>query len=211
MLKAKLILLLSISFGLSSLRAQTATLVRESLAGIDTLSQVPALMEQHPDWQIDTLHYSYRDTVLLQELVDLKLGAFTSVSQGDADYIIKTIVAHTERQHRVSYIYLDGNSYDAEQIDSLRTIIIGGFYDGIAFDSLARIHSMDANAAHGGDLGWFNPETMVAPFSKAVRRAAYGDLFTVDVPDRNWYFVVLKTHRDRIKVYRCLVKVALQN
>lgn len=83
--------------------------------------------------------------------------------------------------------------------------------DGVPFDSLVRKYSVDGNAQFGGDLGWFEAETMVKPFSEAVRKQAQGAIFTIDFPERNWYFVVLKTHADRIKIRKCLLKVGLRD
>ena len=40
--------------------------------------------------------------------------------------------------------------------------------NGVKFDELARLHSEDASASKGGDLGWINPGDTVPDFEKAM-------------------------------------------
>lgn len=40
--------------------------------------------------------------------------------------------------------------------------------NGVKFDELARLHSEDASASKGGDLGWLNPGDTVPDFEKAM-------------------------------------------
>ncbi len=48
-----------------------------------------------------------------------------------------------------------------------------------------------------GDLGWFKEKVMVATFEKSVKEHKKGDIYMLDIPERDWYYVVLKTHNDR--------------
>lgn len=45
---------------------------------------------------------------------------------------------------------------------------------GASFAEMARTHSTDGSAELGGDLGWFGPGRMVAPFEQAVNAAPIG-------------------------------------
>jgi len=45
---------------------------------------------------------------------------------------------------------------------------------GASFESLAREHSTCPSKSAGGDLGWFGPGKMVAPFEAAVKRLSPG-------------------------------------
>jgi parvulin-like peptidyl-prolyl isomerase len=54
---------------------------------------------------------------------------------------------------------------------------------------------MDGNKT--GDLNWFNEGEMVPEFEIAVKKHKKDEIFTVDVPERKWYYVTLKTHEDK--------------
>ena len=47
---------------------------------------------------------------------------------------------------------------------------------GASFESLAREHSTCPSKSSGGDLGWFEPGKMVAPFESAVKRLSVGSV-----------------------------------
>lgn len=55
------------------------------------------------------------------------------------------------------------------------------------------------------DLGWFSEEMMDKEFSTAVKKHRKGDIFTIDVPDKKWYYVTLKPFDNRqVKIYKVL-------
>lgn len=106
------------------------------------------------------------------------------------------VVESTEIPHyRVSYIYLDGKKLSAAEIRTLRSQIMTKYGKGVPFDKLAKAYSMDGNANRGGDLGWFTKGEMHPEFENAIVKGAYnvGDVFTVDINEKQWYYVVLKT------------------
>ncbi len=45
-----------------------------------------------------------------------------------------------------------------------------------SFESLAREHSTCPSKSKGGDLGWFGPGQMVAPFESACKRLSPGSI-----------------------------------
>lgn len=95
--------------------------------------------------------------------------------------------------HRVSYIYFDGNKMTLEKINVKRTKIIAQYNDGYKFEALSKLYSMDSGANKGGDLGWFAEGMMHQEFENAVKAHSTGDIFTIDINDRNWHYIVLKT------------------
>ena len=95
---------------------------------------------------------------------------------------------------RVSYIFFDGNQLSAKQVDSLRKEVILQYKAGASFFDLVQQYNMDANIS--GDTKWFTEGMMVKEFEDAVKRHKKGDIFTVDIPDNNWYHVVLKTFEE---------------
>jgi parvulin-like peptidyl-prolyl isomerase len=58
---------------------------------------------------------------------------------------------------------------------------------------------MDGNANRGGDSGWFTKGEMHPDFENEIINNNYSlnAIFTIDVPSKNWYYVVLKTHEPK--------------
>ena len=46
-------------------------------------------------------------------------------------------------------------------------------------------------------MGWFLPGEMPLEFEKAVWNKSKGMIFTVDIPEKKWYYVVYKTHHNK--------------
>ncbi|MDR3334222.1 MAG: peptidyl-prolyl cis-trans isomerase [Treponema sp.] len=65
---------------------------------------------------------------------------------------------------------------------------------GAQFESLAREFSTCPSRSSGGDLGWFGPGNMVAPFESAVKGLAPGSVGGV-VQTRFGYHVIKCTGR----------------
>jgi hypothetical protein len=55
---------------------------------------------------------------------------------------------------------------------------------------------MDNNANRGGDLGWFSKGTYNEIFENALinNNHQVNDIFTIDIQENNWYYVILKTY-----------------
>lgn len=68
---------------------------------------------------------------------------------------------------------------------------------GGKFDKLANKHSLDAKESqNGGDLGWFNPGQMVAPFSEAVAKLEKGKYTKTPVKTQfGWHIIWLQDSR----------------
>lgn len=90
-----------------NLKGQSSERVTESFHDIDSLTQVPDFRAAHPDWTIQPLRYQDPDTFALNAVLDLELGAISQVRYKDSSFVLKSIIASTHRQHRVSYVYLD--------------------------------------------------------------------------------------------------------
>ena len=58
---------------------------------------------------------------------------------------------------------------------------------------------MDGNLTHG-DTGWFFGEMMMPKeFQEAVQNHKFGEIFFVDVSDKQWHYIVKKTYDDAVK------------
>jgi peptidyl-prolyl cis-trans isomerase C len=65
---------------------------------------------------------------------------------------------------------------------------------GAQFESLAREYSTCPSKSQGGDLGWFGPGKMVAPFESAVKRLSPGSVGDV-VQTQFGYHIIKCTGR----------------
>ena len=99
--------------------------------------------------------------------------------------------------YRVSYIYLDGEKLKLDKIKKIQLKIRSDFNKGMSFVKLNKKYSMDGNVSKGGDLGWFAENQMVEEFVSGIKNKLKGDIFSLDIPSLNWYYVVLKTHSNK--------------
>jgi peptidyl-prolyl cis-trans isomerase C len=75
--------------------------------------------------------------------------------------------------------------------------LIADLDKGAKFAKLANKHSLDAKESqNGGDLGWFNPSQMVAPFSEAVAKLEKGKYTKAPVKTQfGWHIIWLEDSR----------------
>ncbi|MBU2938696.1 peptidyl-prolyl cis-trans isomerase [Lacinutrix sp. C3R15] len=124
-----------------------------------------------------------------------KSGAATVVSDTEKTKY-KVIEKTTTTNYRVSYIFFDGLKMSYSQINTLRDKILKKYKEGTPFSQLAKQYSMDENANNGGDLGWFEKGLTHPTFEAEISNNIYkiGDVFTIDIVQNQWYYVILKTH-----------------
>lgn len=70
--------------------------------------------------------------------------------------------------------------------------LITKLQDGADFIELAKENSTGPSGPNGGDLGWFSPNQMVAPFSQAVAKLKDGEFTTVPVQTQFGWHVILR-------------------
>jgi peptidyl-prolyl cis-trans isomerase C len=75
--------------------------------------------------------------------------------------------------------------------------LIGQLDDGADFAKLAEENSTGPSGPSGGDLGWFSPNQMVAPFSDAVARLKNGSYTKAPVQtDFGWHVILREDSRN---------------
>lgn len=187
--------------------SQTEEEVRTALNSISSVNQIDVLKESHPDWTISlkkTLPVGITyDSLIYNSAVG---DTFTVQSGNSYKRVYKTLEKSTEEVCKVHYIYLDGKRRSIQEINALREQIIQAYKDGTPFIDLVRKFSEDGNSR--GILDWFYLGMMDPTFDKAVRPKSAGQIFTVDVPQRYWYYVVLK--KDENKELPCTYSVVVQ-
>lgn len=170
------------------------TAAQQLLASVENQDDAKTFATHHPRLQPDvlTLESRHDTTALHRQLFKKKKGDV--VTMKDRSY--KIVEDTTEYIFHASYIYLDGAAVARSAIDSIRTLILKKYRAGASFEALADEYTMDHNADHGA-LRPFSAGMMVKEFETGVRQHGKGDIFTVDVPDRQWYYVVKKTATDQ--------------
>jgi hypothetical protein len=101
-------------------------------------------------------------------------------------------------QLRAAYIFLDGGSLSKSEIDSLKKIIVQRASAGESWATLSDQYNMDGNKTQG-DTDWFYGEySFPKEFQDAVQQHKLGEIFFVDVPEKQWHYIVKKTHEEKI-------------
>jgi parvulin-like peptidyl-prolyl isomerase len=133
-------------------------------------------------------------------LIDKRLLRQTKGDIFSVGYVTyKVLEASDTVDYRASYIFLDGSTLSVSEIDSLKKLIPQKLSSGASFDQLSDQFTMDGNTTHG-DTGWFfGVEMMPKEFQDAVSKHKTGEIFFVDVPDKQWHYIVKKTYDDREK------------
>ena len=107
---------------------------------------------------------------------------------------------------RASYIYIDGTKFNKLEIDSIRNIILTEYSKGITFVNLVKRFNMDENP-NNGDLGWFPNGRMHIDFENEIKKHKKDEVFTLDINQNNWFYVVKKTfdHEEEIVISYIMV------
>jgi hypothetical protein len=169
----------------------------EKFQKIGTAQQAQQFVDANPDLKPAILRLTYgKDTSLIDKrLLRQKQGDIFSVG-----YVTYKVVESKESvAYRASYIFLDGSSLSPSQIDSLKKVIVAKANAGTSWDKLSDEYTMDGNTTHG-DTDWFFGELM---FPKEVQDAVAahqkGEIFFVDVAERNWHYIIKKTYDDKVQ------------
>ena len=171
--------------------------VTEQFQKILTVPEAQAYIDANPALKPTLLHLSYgKDSTLIDKrLLRQNKGDIFSVG-----YVTYKVLEATEKvTYRASYVFLDGSSLSMTEVDSLKKIILQKANAGESFDKLSDEFTMDGNTTHG-DTGWFfGIEMMPKEFQEAVKNHKKGEIFFVDVADKQWHYIVKKTYEDDLK------------
>lgn len=171
--------------------------VTEKFQKINTVQQAEQFIAANPQLKPAILKLSVgKDSSLIEKrLLRQKQGDVFSV--GYVTY--KVIESKDTVDYRANYIFLDGGALSASEIDSLKKVIMKRSAAGESFEKLSDEYTMDGNTTHG-DTDWFFGEYMFPKeFQDAVAAHKLGEVFFVDVSEKQWHYIVKKTHDDRIK------------
>jgi len=175
----------------SAFAQQTVT---EQFQKITTQQQADQFIAANPNLKPVTFKVSsqHDTSVLTKRLLRQNKGDVFSVG-----YVTYKVLDATEKvNYRANYIFLDGASLSPTEIDSLKKLIIAKHNAGTTFEQLSDQYTMDGNTTHG-DTGWFfGEEMMPREFQEAVKSHKKDEIFSVDVSDKQWHYIVKKTYDD---------------
>ena len=161
---------------------------------------------------------------ILEEIINLELARQGGETQGlDKDTKVqlqidqqrRAVIATAAIQHELEAnpvsdeelkkIYQEqapsGDEYKARHIlvkeeDEAKTLIVE-LDNGADFSELAKQHSTGPSGKSGGELGWFSPKQMVAPFSEAVAGMEKGAYTKQPVKTQfGWHIIILDDTRE---------------
>jgi parvulin-like peptidyl-prolyl isomerase len=171
--------------------------VTEQFQKINTMQQAEQFIAANPQLKPTILRLSAgKDTALIEKrLLRQKQGDIFSV--GYVTY--KVLEAKDTTDYRANYIFLDGSSLSPSEVDSLKKVVVQKAQAGASFEELSDQYTMDGNTTRG-DTDWFFGEYMFPKeFQDAVASHKKGEIFFVDVSEKQWHYIVKKTHDDRVK------------
>jgi parvulin-like peptidyl-prolyl isomerase len=165
----------------------------DSLVNINTLEEAEKFAINNPELSPEVFKvYPEIDTVKTPDSFR-KMKAGDIVKEGEN--LFKAISLRKVKIFRVNYIYLDGNKLSTKEIEKLRSEIISKYKKGTKFLDLVKEYTMDGNKS--GDLDWFPEGMTVTEFENSVKNHKKDEIFTVDVLENKWFYVVLKSFNDR--------------
>lgn len=188
---------LSVILVLFSAAAIAQPTLVEKFQKIGTVQQAQQFVDANKDIKPAILRLTYgKDSSLLDKrLLRQKQGDIFSV--GYVTY--KVVEAKESIAYRGSYIFLDGSSLSPSEIDSLKKIIVAKATAGESWDKLSDQYTMDGNTTKG-DTDWFFGElTFPKEVQDAIAAHKKGEIFFVDVAERNWHYIIKKTYDDNLQ------------
>lgn len=171
--------------------------VTESFQKISTIEQAEQFIKANPRLKPAIVKISAESdtTIIDKRLLRQNKGDVFSV--GYVTY--KVLESAGTVDFRASYIFLDGGEYNAAQIDSLKKLIVQKANEGASFAELSDQYGMDGNTTRG-DTEWFSGQfSFPKEFQDAVQAHKVGEIFFADVPEKQWHYIIKKTHNDRVK------------
>lgn len=171
--------------------------VTEKFQKITTVEQAQQYISANPELKPAILDLQLgRDSTLIDKRL-LRQNKGDVFSVGYVTY--KVLEVKESIALRAAYIFLDGGSLTKSEVDSLKKIIVAKASAGEDWSKLSDQYTMDGNKTRG-DTDWFWGEySFPKEFQDAVQKHKTGEIFFVDVPEKQWHYIVKKTHDDDVK------------
>ena len=177
--------------------AQTEQEARKVLLNVNSLDQIDSLKKANPDWDINISKTSIKGIYSFSTIVNSKVGDIcNSTDINNTGVFVHKILEKKKEEHcRVKIIFLHGENRTAKELDSIGSIILKKYANGVTFEALHDQYNEDGNET--GLLDWFYKGIMVKDFDEIVFPKKNMEMFKVKVTTVPWYFVALKINRNK--------------
>lgn len=174
--------------------------IYDSLRNIKSVDEAKQYLIRYPNNTNELFEISSdKDTsAITKPLFSKEIGFIFTIDK----LVYKILAIDSQKVFRVSYIYIDGNNFSQIIVDSIRNVIITKYKSGVPFVNLVTEFTMGGNPT--GDTFWFKEQMMMPEFEKMVKSHKKGDIFTVDIPSKKWFYVALKTFEDKF-IYKVVL------
>lgn len=169
----------------------------QELDSIQDELQATKFIETHKSnkGQLYVFNKEKHKTQLAKDLFSVGKGGSKVITTEIDKTHYKIIDKYEIPYHRYSYVFLDGRGKSVNEMKQLQSSILAKYNEGFRFKDLAKQYSMDANSNRGGDLGWFTKGKSSTELQDAIIDENQGkDIFTLDFPNKEAYYVVVRTH-----------------
>lgn len=113
-------------------------------------------------------------------------------------YLYKVLNVQSKKQYNVAYVFLNGEDMSKHHIDTTEARIIAEYKNGKPFQELIKTYYMDGDPDMENDL-WFSSNERLPEFVEAVEKHQPGDVYTVEIPSKQLYYVVKSGEAPRIQ------------
>jgi hypothetical protein len=178
----------------------------EKIKRINNAEQANAFIKTNPELNGEIIEINSTDNSETAKKIIFN-GAEKPLLVGDHTY--KVVETRKSFLLNAFYIYLDGSKLSMLQIDSTRQIIISKYNAGAQFADLVKEYNMDGNP--NSDLKMIAEGALLKDFSEAVKAHNKGEVFKIDLPEKKWYYVTLKTAEEQEASTFSVLKVKNNN
>lgn len=102
----------------------------------------------------------------------------------------KVLSVLSKKEYRISYVLLDAARVDKATIDSARARMVQQAKQNMPLDELGKAYAKPADDTEGTIPEWFDDYNVMPELVNATKLHKKGEVYTVDVPERKWYYVV---------------------
>ncbi len=159
------------------------------LVNLELLTQKAEAIDLHEEEEIKTLLKLQYNQMMARTYMG-NLSRELEVTDDEVKAAYDDFVANSaEPEYRASHILLDDEAAANDVIKALN--------DGGSFEELARERSTGPSGESGGDLGWFQANSMVPEFSAALTDMATGTVSEAPVQTQfGWHVIKLVDKRE---------------